>query len=334
MMYEPPITIFAPTLHGVICFEDKIGYLEVRRYPPAQTQLEIPHPQSRALCANTSLFWNDKRPLTVSFLDTCETLPVFFLDAYNTLSLADEAVRGLVKAGAQDWARGTSLRFKFLRTDEPNQDQANIRISFRGNGSHSVVGTTFVPAGDPTMNLCFQYCTTEREMMGLILHEFGHALGFLHEHSSPQCPFDLDRNAIAEYYKDRLLEGTSLNDWIDVNFMKLEKERAVDVSPFDERSIMMYEILPSWSDAKKRIGGSQTLSDMDRQMVRKWYPPYAIEHEAQLIVPIMKMENPTADGQSPRGASMRHGAASSPPTSVTTYPNARRHSATDALRYL
>ncbi|KAJ2969855.1 hypothetical protein NUW58_g9874 [Xylaria curta] len=263
--------VFPLHFNGVICFEDTLGCVQVRSsLSTLEVQTKTRCPPSLALVADTSLFWGKKRPLTVSFLDSC-----------STSSFTHEQVKDLIKASAEDWTRGTSLCFRFLDSDDPHPDRADVRISFRKNGNYSVVGTTFVEFGQPTMNLGFRGDVTETQITRGALHEFGHALGFLHEHSSPNCPLRLNREVIKKHFENRPPEGISINDFVDNNFfLKLEGERGIEASPFDEYSIMMYKIQPGWNDGGQSIGGSASLSETDMEMVRKWYPPRTIRQSS------------------------------------------------------
>ncbi|KAI0857686.1 hypothetical protein F4860DRAFT_488673 [Xylaria cubensis] len=251
-----PTSVPPRPVESAICFETTLGCFEVQSgLSTQQTRIETPRPPSRSLCADTSLLWGEDRPLAVSFLGSC-----------HTSSFTDEQVKGFVKDGADDWARGTSLRFSFLHANDPNQDEANIRISFQGNGSWSVLGTTSVESGRPTMNLGFKHDVKKAEITRTVLHEFGHALGFHHEHSSPGCPLHLNREAIMNY------NGDSSHEWFNDNFKKLVMNGAIESSSFDEDSIMMYTIWPSWNEEEKCIRARSILSKTDRKMVRKWYP--------------------------------------------------------------
>ncbi|KAI0474838.1 hypothetical protein F4859DRAFT_482062 [Xylaria cf. heliscus] len=260
---------------GVICFENQLDCLEVRICPSTPgSQIEVPLHRSRALCADTSSFWSTKKPVTVSFLDVC-----------STDSFTQEQVEGLVKDGARYWIQDTGLRFKFLNMDDPVRDRADIRISFKGSGSYSVIGTATadVESGQPTMNLDFKHYVNEAQITRTVLHEFGHALGFHHEHSSPNFPLHLDREAIMNLLKDKLQQGTNLDQYFQDNFAKLSRGGAIKASSFDEHSIMMYTIWPGWNKEGKRIERSLTLSETDRKMVRKWYPPRTIR---QSMIPV------------------------------------------------
>ncbi|KAI0548863.1 hypothetical protein F4679DRAFT_548925 [Xylaria curta] len=116
------------------------------------------------------------------------------------------------------------------------------------------------------MNLGFKRDVKKAEITRAVLHEFGHALGFHHEHSSPSCPLHLDREVIM---KDN---GNSL-EWFNDNFGKLIMSGAIEASSFDIDSIMMYTIWPSWNEEEVCIRAESILSKTDRKMVRKWYPP-------------------------------------------------------------
>ena len=73
---------------------------------------------------------------------------------------------------------------------------AEIRITFDPGNSWSTVGrdALLVPAGSPTINFGWfadvvtdklVSRVTDQEIRRTVLHEFGHALGFIHEHQSP-----------------------------------------------------------------------------------------------------------------------------------------------------
>ena len=103
---------------------------------------------------------------------------------YRFLEGAPEQHKKVIDAIAI-WERYANIAFLQVETAE-----AEIRIAFDPRkGAWSYIGNT-TPHGPydlPTMNLGPITPTsslTDREC-GVILHEFGHALGLIHEHQSP-----------------------------------------------------------------------------------------------------------------------------------------------------
>lgn len=61
-----------------------------------------------------------------------------------------------------------------------NAPDAEIRIDFQDDGAWSYIGTDCkdIPLNQSTMNFGWQD-------EGVVLHEFGHAIGLIHEHQNP-----------------------------------------------------------------------------------------------------------------------------------------------------
>ena len=78
-----------------------------------------------------------------------------------------------------------------------------IRISFAPGGSSSYIGLDafVVPKDRPTMKLGWlKPATPDEEYDRVVLHEFGHALGAIHEHQSPHGGIPWDRAKVIAYY--------------------------------------------------------------------------------------------------------------------------------------
>jgi len=193
-----------------------------------------------------------------------ETITASFLDG-------DTALQKRVRDMAQRWTVPgmANLSFDFL-----NHNNTDIRISFKNKGSWSLLGKYCRNRTDktlPTMN--FGWLTpasTEESLRRVVLHEFGHALGFIHEHQNPLNSIKWNRDAvIAE------LSGPP-NNWskeqIDINMFNQPSPNEVFGTPVDKASIMMYPIPASWTQDGFSVGLNSDLSPTDRALAKQIYP--------------------------------------------------------------
>jgi hypothetical protein len=163
------------------------------------------------------------------------------------------------------WERYAYIKFKFSQ-NEPSQ----IRISFRRNdGSWSKLGKDAlnVDSTKPTMNLEIGATTSEPTIRRTVLHEFGHALGCVHEHSSPSARIKWDHQAVYDHYR-----GIWTQAQVDHNIIKTYKGTITQFSRFDQKSIMLYSIPSSWTKDGWHSNRNTTLSDTDKSFIAKLYP--------------------------------------------------------------
>lgn len=195
--------------------------------------------------------WSGQLPISISFLDD------------------DHGLAARVEAAARQWIgpKRANLRFGFLddRTD------TNIRISFRRPGSWSMLGTSCLrneTFSEPTMNFGWlNAASSQAELERVVLHEFGHALGLVHEHQSPMSNIQWDRDNV---YRD--LEGQWSRDMIDQNVFEPVAAAAAAATPFDGSSIMVYPIKRSWTTNGVSYDLNAALSPTDIQFIRNIYP--------------------------------------------------------------
>jgi hypothetical protein len=194
-----------------------------------------------------------------------DTITVSFLDG-------DPSVQDKVANVARGWTapRLANLNFDFRK----NTNDTLIRISFGSSGSWSVIGTTCRQMTDkskPTMN--FGWLTpqsTDDEVRRVVLHEFGHALGLIHEHQNPAGGIKWNRDAVI-----RDLSGPPNNWSLDVvehNMFEPYGANETNFTNVDGASIMLYPIPKNWTTDGFSVGSNNQLSATDKQFIHQQYP--------------------------------------------------------------
>ncbi len=198
--------------------------------------------------------WPQGEIITISFLD------------------GQPDVQKKVKSVAQQWAAPTLANLTLVFRD--GTTATDIRISFRYRGSWSVIGTTcrqIVDHTQPTMNFGWlnEHSTTD-EIRRVVLHEFGHALGLIHEHQNPGGSIQWNREQVI---KD--LSGPP-NNWspevIQHNMFEPYEKKETNYTGLDAASIMMYPIPAKWTKNGFSVGLNSNLSSTDKQFIHEQYP--------------------------------------------------------------
>ncbi|XP_074660390.1 zinc metalloproteinase nas-4-like [Tubulanus polymorphus] len=148
---------------------------------------------------------------------TGNTIPYFI----KTTDVFTEAQKGEIQKAIDEIKKTTCLKFVAATDEHTNK----IRIQ-NGTGCNSHLGMT---GGEQAINL-HPHCRVKPT----ILHEFGHALGLVHEHQLP------DRDE----YLNILYENVE-PDWA-IWFKRIESNLVLQYEvPYDYRSIMHYGITVS-----------------------------------------------------------------------------------------
>ncbi|MCQ4163890.1 M12 family metallopeptidase [Tahibacter harae] len=217
-------------------------------------------PAANGLVARAALlnaaFWGRGVKLRVSFLDGAPEL------------------HRRVAALAQAWPQetGANFSFEFWIGNGLDPAGADIRVAFQpGIGSFSRLGrfAQAVDRRERTMNLGWMtMALPEDEARAVVLHEFGHALGLVHEHMNPARPIDWNKEKVRQDL--RASQGWS-DDKIDANMFHRYDPGQIFGTDVDAASIMMYPILPSWTRNGFAAGFNTVLSEADKALIRKAY---------------------------------------------------------------
>lgn len=194
----------------------------------------------------------------------------------------DEYLQNKVKQYANEWLKHANLKYEWVASSE----SASIKIGFKWNGdqgSWSSIGNNCnsVAQNTPSMNFgWFDNYTSEEEFSRVVIHEFGHALGFAHEHQNPTSPIQWNTAAVYEYYA---IAGWD-KEKVDRNILDKFSLSQVDYTNFDPQSIMMYYFPSSLTLNGYSFPSNTSLSAVDQLSAYMMYPPSNATLTDRLVV--------------------------------------------------
>jgi hypothetical protein len=231
-----------------------------------------------------------------------------------------KVLREKVMQCAKEWEKYANISFKFV-ADTTRITNLRIRLG-RGAGHNSAVGTeaNFRQQSVQTMNFDTLYLAdaeyyvaslkkkglkppfnlnqliaemktdpdhwNNEEMKRVVTHEFGHALGLLHEQSFPGAVKWKKTDSIYNYYRET--QGWS-REKVDFNVFEVANQFYTNGTTYDPKSIMHYSI-NSWetTDGYSVVQNNE-LSAGDKALIAALYPKD--KKESTLEVPKVDVTN-------------------------------------------
>lgn len=213
-------------------------------------QLE-PQVIRQKLTAETNKMWPNESEITVAFAPN------------QTTNFVIEKV----KQYAREWEKVANISFSFI-TDWKN---AHVKVSFIKGGSWSWMGREVLnnPTEQTTMNFgWFDDNTPDNEFSRVIIHEFGHALGFIHEQQAAGARINWDVEKVYAYFA----KINWSRDDVDRNIFNKYSQNSTNGSSYDKASIMHYFFPEGLTTDKSAFSNNTELSPLDKLYARVLYP--------------------------------------------------------------
>jgi hypothetical protein len=235
------------------------------------TDVELDHEDIPDIIADhltlmTSKYWgSDGVDLSVSFME--QTTAEF---------------RNKVLAHANSWDEFAKVKFSW------SQSNGDVRISTGRGGYYSYLGPDIrmIPKNQQTMNLeRFSVSTPESEYRRVVRHEFGHTLGFAHEHMRREIVSRLNVQKTLDYFLG--FQGWDANTTQQQVLTPLQESSIRGTPNADDTSIMCYALPAEITTDGRAIPGGNDFTAADKEFAAKLYPLGTItppEPGADLVV--------------------------------------------------
>jgi hypothetical protein len=196
-----------------------------------------------------SKLWANGRTLKIAFMETL-----------------DSEHKNKIIAAASKWLPYINLKFDFIDSQE-----GDIRITTLNNDNSSMLGTDalLIHPDHATMNLGVKPEHEDFEV--IVIHEFGHALGAMHEHQHPQANIPWNKPKVYEFYQNREMNPLTPEE-VDHNLFTPFRSLDAIYTAYDKHSIMHHPVSNELTLGDWQIPINRKISKKDKRLMKLLYP--------------------------------------------------------------
>lgn len=230
------------------------------------------------------LLFETAPPLRHATLDATSQRRVWLRRSWNKATIgvafvedarfARAGIAALVWQIACEWSSASDGRLGLERRSDPQQADVVVEIA-HANDSWSHIGPPPTAPGEPSMKIGANLrrlahdpsLAQSDDFRHRVLHEFGHMLGFIHEHQTPAATLQWDIDAICSDPAVKA-RGWGPGD-IEAQVIAHLEGLPASSSRYDASSVMHYPFPPGWVKGAHPTPPNARLSEDDIEGVRR-----------------------------------------------------------------